>query len=129
MPPHKFECPRLVLGLVVAALGWASSAWALDPARPISDYSLTSWSDSDELLSGGISAIVQDAEGSLLLGTTNGLVTFDGMRFARWQGEPALPETAVSALSIARDGSLWIAVCEHRKHKLADGIAHSGTAG
>jgi signal transduction histidine kinase/ligand-binding sensor domain-containing protein len=109
MPSRPFQRPRLALGVLVATLGWASSAWGLDPARSISDYSLTSWSDSDELLSGGISAIVQDAEGYLLLGTTNGLVTFDGMRFARWQGEPALPETAVSALSLARDGSLWIA--------------------
>src|SRR5262249_5925917 len=122
-----FSRPRHALGALIVALGSAGSAWALDPARPISDYSLTSWSDSDGLLSGGISAIVQDAEGYLWLGPTHGLGTLHRVRFARWQGEPALPETAVSALTIARDGSLWIAWRDFGITRLYRGRAASYT--
>jgi ligand-binding sensor domain-containing protein len=57
-----------------------------------------------------ITAIAQDADGYLWLGSFAGLIRFDGVRFVRWStiGSPALPESLIHVLTAARDGSLWI---------------------
>jgi len=74
------------------------------------DYSLESWDERQGLPPGRIWTIAQDSAGYLWLGTENGLVRFDGIRFTRWTdiGE----EAVVFALSSARDGSLWVGLAE-----------------
>lgn len=62
-------------------------------------------------LSGGlISAITQDADGFLWVGTDAGLVRFDGLTFEMWgtHGEPPLPDNNVRSLITAHDGTLWV---------------------
>lgn len=54
--------------------------------------------------------ITQTTDGYLWIGTPNGLMRFDGMRFVPWnppEGQ-ALPRSDILALLGARDGSLWI---------------------
>jgi len=77
-------------------------------------YALTAWTAESGGLAideGSVSAIAQDRDGYLWLGTTRGLVRFDGFRFIPWgsRGETPLPGTSVRALVTARDGSLWVA--------------------
>src|SRR5207248_7117605 len=57
-----------------------------------------------------ITAIVQTADGYLWMGTEEGLVRFDGMRFvvSDRQSAPGLRSPFVSALYEAPDGTLWI---------------------
>ena len=57
-----------------------------------------------------ISAVAQDHEGYLWLGTASGPVRFDGVRFVLWQptDSPRLPKAPVRTLCVARDGSLWV---------------------
>ena len=59
---------------------------------------------------GTVSAITQDADGFLWLGTDAGLIRFDGLNFATWgaHGEPNLPDDYIGAVLSARDRSLWI---------------------
>ncbi|MEZ5284939.1 MAG: two-component regulator propeller domain-containing protein [Vicinamibacterales bacterium] len=55
-------------------------------------------------------ALLQDPAGYLWLGTNEGLVRFDGVDFLVWRefvGQP-LPGGSVRALSLARDGAMWI---------------------
>lgn len=58
---------------------------------------------------GIVTAIAQDRDGLLWLGSTDGLVRFDGYRFTRWPAD-RLPSVYVRALLSGRDGSLWVAL-------------------
>ena len=71
---------------------------------------MTSWMLADGIPIGPVSAMVQDSEGYLWLGTTSGVVRFDGARFTPWDAlYPAgLPRRNVLALALSRDGSFWI---------------------
>ena len=54
--------------------------------------------------------MTQDLDGYLWLGTSAGLVRFDGFQFVAWgtRGEPGLPGRSVPALTGSPDGSLWV---------------------
>lgn len=82
---------------------------AVDLRNVLTDYTFTSWSRKDGL-SGPVWAIAQDAEGFLWVANDEGLLRFDGVRFASWEwlgGQP-LPRLPVRALMIAGDGTLWL---------------------
>ena len=74
----------------------------------LSGYTLTSWATKDGL-PGTVRAIAQTDDGYLWLGTANGLVRFDGVRFVPWValGATPLPEAGIRALLLAHDGALW----------------------
>src|ERR1700723_3557622 len=88
----------------------ASSVWAVDPTRHISQYAHTAWRVQDGVFSGSPNAITQTADGYLWIGTQAGLLRFDGVRFVLWTppGGKHLPSSNVTSLLGARDGSLWI---------------------
>jgi ligand-binding sensor domain-containing protein len=99
--------------LAVACL-LVGRAQALDPSAHISQYAHTAWRIQDGFFTGTPTAITQTKDGSLWIGTANGLFSYDGVRFAPWsasQGKKLL-SAEVFAILGARDGSLWIgAVC------------------
>ena len=86
------------------------SAWALDPSKRISQYAHTAWRLQDGFFTGSPVRIVQTKDGYVWLGTTAGLLRFDGLRFVAWNSERAerLLSSQVRDLLAARDGSLWI---------------------
>src|ERR1700761_1040980 len=57
---------------------------AVDPDRRISQYAHTAWRLRDGLFPGVPTAITQTKDGYVWIGTLNGLVRFDGVRFVRW---------------------------------------------
>ena len=79
-------------------------------AALLSGYTLNSWTLADGVPIGPVSAMVQDADGYLWLGTSIGVLRFDGARFTPWDAlYPApLPHRDVRALSLGRDGTFWI---------------------
>jgi signal transduction histidine kinase/ligand-binding sensor domain-containing protein len=83
---------------------------AHDPVLRTSQYAHTSWRLQDGVFNGIPTAIVQTADGYLWIGTTSGLVRFDGVRFVPWT--PPVEGSALSkgvySLGASRDGSLWI---------------------
>ena len=105
--------PRRSVHLVVLATLTSlaiQSIWAINPSRSITQYGHTSWLRKDGAFPGIPRQIVQTTDGYLWIGTTEGLVRFDGIRFVPWtppSGEH-LASSRINSLLAARDGSLWI---------------------
>jgi len=78
--------------------------------RRHASYSRRIWRSEDGLPQNKIQVISQTREGYLWIGTSGGLVRFDGVRFVVFDrsNTPALREDSVLSLCPARDGSLWI---------------------
>jgi signal transduction histidine kinase/ligand-binding sensor domain-containing protein len=88
----------------------AGSSWAVDSGRHISQYGHTAWRVQDGVFAGAPSAMTQTADGYMWIGTENGVVRFDGVRFTPWKPDGnELPSSAILNIFGARDGSLWIA--------------------
>src|ERR1035437_1779932 len=85
-------------------------AVALDPEQSITQYSLTQWGHRDGLSSTAIYAIAQTPDGFLWLGTSDGVVRFDGLRFipVPLSGTDDIAFGPVKALIVARTGAMWI---------------------
>src|SRR5262245_26419264 len=82
----------------------------LDPARAVTQYVHASWGAGQGLPQTSVVAIHQTRDGYLWLGTQEGLVRFDGVRFAVFdkRNTPELRHGYVSSLLEDRAGSLWI---------------------
>ena len=108
----EMEKPNRLRELLVTFLLFhaATSAWAVDPDRRISQYAHTAWRTQDGVFSGSPIILAQTADGYVWIGTNTGLIRFDGVHFAMWT-PPAgerLPDSRIFALRGTRDGSLWI---------------------
>ncbi len=103
---RPFRVAPLILLLAATAAPLRAAASDSVSAR----YTLTAWTAQTGLPTGDVLAMAQDLEGYLWLGTTTGLVRFDGFQFVPWgdRGEAAIPERGVPALVGSRDGSLWV---------------------
>src|SRR4051794_1783050 len=71
--------------LLLCVLLWlsASSVYGLDPDRRISQYGHTAWRVQDGAIAPA-GAITQTIDGYIWLGTSAGLMRFDGVRFVPW---------------------------------------------
>ena len=107
----KLNVPRSIPVCLLLCFFAVSPVWAVDPNSHLSQYSHTAWRTRDGVFSGTTTGnISQTTDGYLWIGTTGGLVRFDGIRFVLWS-PPAgkqLLSSNISALLGARDGSLWI---------------------
>lgn len=88
----------------------ASSAWAVDPARRLTQYAHTAWRMQDGLFNSTPLTIAQTPDGYIWIGTADGVLQFDGVRFVRWNPGDGqrLPSSEVLRLKTTRDGSVWI---------------------
>jgi signal transduction histidine kinase/ligand-binding sensor domain-containing protein len=84
--------------------------FALNPALEISQYAHRAWLSRDGNIRGKINAIAQTPDGYLWLGTSLGLVRFDGVRFVPFQFPESqrLPSDRIASLLSSGDGQLWI---------------------
>src|SRR5258708_3758330 len=81
---EKLHIPRSFAVSVLLLLLFETSAWAVDPTHHISQYAHTAWRIQDGVFSGAPKVIAQTADGYLWIGTTSGLMRFDGVRFVPW---------------------------------------------
>ena len=89
--------------------GCIECAYALNPAKAITQYSTTRWSQEDGLPQDTIRAIAQTTDGFLWIGTDEGLARFDGYDFVPMgKDREQLPSNSISALAAGQDGSLWV---------------------
>jgi ligand-binding sensor domain-containing protein/signal transduction histidine kinase len=74
------------------------------------EYSERVWRTQDGLPQSRIQAITQTQDGYLWIGTSGGLVRFDGVRFVVFDrsNTAAFRDDSILSLCPARDGSLWI---------------------
>jgi C4-dicarboxylate-specific signal transduction histidine kinase/ligand-binding sensor domain-containing protein len=109
---HERACrtPRCSIFPFLSLLLATGASWAVDPGRHISQYGHAAWRVQDGVFTGAPSAITQTADGYMWIGTENGVVRFDGVRFTPWKPDGnELPSSDIFDLLGARDGSLWVA--------------------
>ncbi|MBE0543765.1 MAG: ATP-binding protein [Verrucomicrobia bacterium] len=85
-----------------------SSSATKDGSAP--NYFVRVWQSDDGLPQNAVSAVIQARDGYLWVGTYNGLVRFDGVRFTVFDhsNTAELPNNRVTSLFEADDASLWI---------------------
>ena len=107
--PRTSTLLRPVLASALVWLCATSLANGLDPNRRISQYGHTAWRVQDGAIAPGYT-IAQTTDGYLWVGTSEGLMRFDGVRFVPWQAPTgqSLPSRHFTALLGSRDGALWI---------------------
>lgn len=127
---------RTVVRFLSAALGACACvfaggpALALDPAQAITRYVHRTWTTEAGLPQNTVYASVVSSDGYLWLGTDEGLVRFDGLRFVVFDrgNTPALRDPFVFSLHEARDGSLWAGTDRGGLTRLRDGrFTHYGS--
>jgi signal transduction histidine kinase/sugar lactone lactonase YvrE len=107
------------------------AGFALDPAKPLSQYVHTKWGKDKGFIGGTIYAICESADGFLWIGTDRGLVRFDGEKFALIQrplaNQPAIGP--VRGLLEDSDGNLWVRLQGPQMLLYRDGQFRNGIAG
>jgi ligand-binding sensor domain-containing protein/serine phosphatase RsbU (regulator of sigma subunit) len=82
----------------------------LDPQKAVTQYKLDIWQLERGFPQNSVFAVLQSRSGYIWLGTLEGLVRFDGIRFEAFNkhNTKQLTSNVVNALCEGRDGSLWI---------------------
>ena len=116
---------RHVAWLLLLAAGYGA-LWAAD----LAGYTRRVWQVSDGLPEQTVQAFAQTPDGYLWIGTTGGLVRFDGATFTVFdrQNTPALHENSVFCLMVSRDGSLWIGTEGGGLLRYSNGVFRAWTA-
>jgi signal transduction histidine kinase/ligand-binding sensor domain-containing protein len=94
----------------IAALAAAMFASAWPACGSPADYAQRAWHVEDGLPEETVQAFAQTPDHFLWIGTTGGLVRFDGAQFVVFDRDntPALRENGIFCLLAAADGTLWI---------------------
>jgi ligand-binding sensor domain-containing protein/signal transduction histidine kinase len=102
-------CPFVPLTLCVSLLLLSAAAASQTPASDSIPYSRRVWRSVDGLPEDFAQALAQTPDGYLWIGTSGGLVRFDGTSFVVFNHEntPAFQDDSVYSLLVARDGTLW----------------------
>lgn len=102
---------RVLIWILSALIFYTETA-----AQKQLQFSFQQYSTADGLNSNQVNSIVQDLEGYLWIGSTDGLQRFDGIRFLTFRYQPgntqSLPSNAVSMLKIDHKGRLWVLVAD-----------------
>jgi len=119
-PLSFFACFMLrFYSLLVAALCFGfmplysqvryNASRGLDPTKTITQYIHESWNTSNGLPQNNGHALCQTRDGYIWIGTQEGLVRFDGMRFTVFNNKNSpLPDNWINAITEDRSGTLWI---------------------
>ena len=107
----QFKWLGVSVALATLAMFASLPASALDSSRRLTQYLQRIWQTRQGLPQSSIFAIHQTRDGYLWLGTGNGLVRFDGVRFTSPDDLDglALPKMSVRQLAEDSRGGLWVA--------------------
>lgn len=107
--PGRSALVRL-LGIGVVMVWPLGTAHAIDPSRTMSQYIHERWGVESGFPKGPVYSINQTPDGYLWIGTSQGLVQFDGINFRLMQfasrESPSLNH--VLGLDVDQEGSLWV---------------------
>jgi signal transduction histidine kinase/streptogramin lyase len=117
--------PRVPVAAALALALLATPVRALDPRRAASQYVLTKWGAT--LPSTTIHAVLQTRDRHVWLGTTVGLVRFDGAEFVVFNAlnTPGFADGGVSCLAEGVDGTLFLGTTAGTVLLLKDGVFSS----
>lgn len=110
---HRVWRASAVLATLLGMVGFCGvneRAMALDPQRPLADFTLETWDSRDGLPHNMVLALAQTPDGYLWAGTWEGLVRWNGAEFTVFDraNTPELRGNGVAALEVGRDGGLWV---------------------
>lgn len=113
------------LRVLSAALATAACCFALKPGRLISQIQKRHWQIEDGLPHNYVNAIAHAPDGYLLIGTDEGLVRFDGVRFSAAEVDPALhlERRWITSLLPSRQGGYWLGTYDGAIYRIEDGRA------
>ncbi len=84
----------------------------MSQAQQAKEFNFTHYSTGTGLLSNQVNAVVQDEEGYLWIGTTDGLQRYDGTRYETFRNQPgdlgSLPSNPVQQLLVDKKKNLWV---------------------
>ncbi len=105
---HGLFCAAAALWIALGARTADGAAVGVTPSSP--DYIVRAFDTGDGLPQNSIISMVQTRDGYLWLGTINGLVRFDGMRFTVFDEEntPGLKSSPITCLFEDSRGDLWV---------------------
>jgi len=94
----------------VAVVALALRMPGAPPRRRLEGYSRRVWQTQDGLPEETVQAVAQTPDRYLWIGTSGGLVRFDGAQLVVFDREntPALHENSIFCLMVSKDGALWI---------------------
>ncbi len=109
------QCHRLFRSLLLVALAAVSCATpyaplrALDPSKALTQYGHDEWTDRAGLPQNSIQAVIQSRDGYIWMGTQEGLVRFDGMRFTVYDRNSVPVMNSQNVLCLCQDaaGAIW----------------------
>ncbi len=106
----RFGVPRILPGAGAALL--TLLAWVPPAAAELGMPLVEAIADSGQILNGIVTALAEDPEGFVWIGTQNGLLRYDGYRFRRFalraEDDRSLGGIFVRRLWVAPDGRLWV---------------------
>jgi diguanylate cyclase (GGDEF)-like protein len=108
---------------LAACLCAAACAHALDPQRPLTEFTLARLDSGAGLPHNMVMALAQTPDGYLWAGTWEGLARWNGHEFRVFDraNTPELQGNGVRALAVGRDGSLWVGTARSGLLHYADG--------
>ena len=114
----------MLLGAAVGVCAHAQDRLSLDPDKALTQYLHHVWQADEGLPQNTVRAIVQTQDGYLWMGTEEGLVRFDGMRFVVFNKSNTAAFGAghtILALVEGHAGDLWIGTGEGSVVQYTDG--------
>ncbi len=99
-----------LLSVALLQFGAVHARASLDPSKSISQYVHSVWQSDAGLPANSVLSLAQTSDGYLWLGSEEGLVRFDGVRFTVYSTRttPGLHNDQISALLVDRQQNLWI---------------------
>lgn len=99
-----------ILGAVIILQLFCFHLRGLDPHKTVDQYLVDQWEIADGIPSNTVLAINQTPDGYLYVGTSKGLVKYDGVKFSivRFAEKEEIYSKEIRALFIDREGTLWI---------------------
>jgi signal transduction histidine kinase/ligand-binding sensor domain-containing protein/ActR/RegA family two-component response regulator len=111
MKPKSVPVAAILLSiLMLEGTSTGQTASQRGAPKAITQYNQRNWAAEAGLPQNSAQAIVQTRDSYLWIGTQEGLVRFDGVRFVVFDrsNTPAMKGNMIWALAETRDGSLWI---------------------
>ncbi|MFC0676978.1 EAL domain-containing protein [Lysobacter korlensis] len=110
MSVRPFSALAIALCLLAALL--VSPAWAPDARAGTRDFHFNRLGREHGLRQSSVTAIVQDGQGFIWVGTQGGLHRFDGQRYTAFRHDPrdaaTLPDSFITALAVDDTQRLWV---------------------
>lgn len=116
---RRMPIERLLLfyGVFFCLFAWSNSVAAQEFTQSI-------WRAQDGLPENIVQSLAEDKDGYLWIGTTGGLVSFDGSHFQPFHDKHGqkLPDSNIFCLYVSRDGSVWAGTEGGGVLRLKDGV-------